>query len=81
MAISMKNKIEARIAELETEMKQAMQGYNDKDQEITQMNQELSDRLRGLRNEQGNLAIQAAKCQQTINELKALLAREGGENT
>ena len=80
MAISMKNKIEARIAELEIEMKQAMQGYNDKDQEITQMNQELSDRIRGLRNERGNLAIQAAKCQQTVDELKALLAREGGED-
>jgi len=60
-------------------MKQAMQLYNDKDQEITQLNQELSDRIRGLRNERGNLAIQAAKCQQTIDELKGLLAKERGE--
>lgn len=80
MAKSMKNKIEARVAELEAEMKQTMQGYNDKDQEIAQLNQELSDRIRSLRNERGNLAIQAAKCQQTINELKVLLAQEGGED-
>jgi ABC-type transporter Mla subunit MlaD len=75
----MKDKIKARIAELDAEMKQAMQLYNDKDQEITQLNQDLSERIRGLRSERGNLAIQAAKCQQTISELKGLLDREGGE--
>ena len=76
MARSMKDKIQIRIDELEAEMKQAMQVYNDKDQEIALMNQELSDRIRGLRNERGNMAIRAAKCQQTIDELKALLAVE-----
>ena len=80
MAKSMKDKVRGRIAELEAEMKQAMQGYNDKDQQIAQLNQELSDRIRELRNERGNLAIQAAKCQQTINELKSLLAQQGGQD-
>jgi ABC-type transporter Mla subunit MlaD len=79
MARSMKDKIKSRISELNTEMDQAMQVYNDKDQEIARLNQELSDRMRDLRNERGNLAIQAAKCQQTINELKGLLDKEGGE--
>jgi len=49
MAKSMKDKIQERIDELVTEMKQAMQLYNDKDQEITQLNQELSDRIRELK--------------------------------
>ena len=75
----MKDKIKGRIDELESEMKQSMQVYNDKDQEIAQLNQELSDRIRVMRNERGNLAIRAAKCQQTIDELKALLANERGK--
>ena len=79
MAVGMKDKIKGRIDELEAEMKQSMQVYNDKDQEIAQLNQELSDRIRVMRNERGNLAIRAAKCQQTIDELKALLANERGK--
>ena len=79
MAVGMKDKIKGRIDELEAEMKQSMQVYNDKDQEIAQLNQELSDRIRVMRNERGNLAIRAAKCQQTIDELKALLTNERGK--
>ena len=79
MAVGMKDKIKGRIDELEAEMKQSMQVYNDKDQEIAQLNQELSDRIRVMRNERGNLAIRAAKCQQTIDELKALLANQRGK--
>ncbi len=79
MAVGMKDKIKTRIDELEAEMKQSMQVYNDKDQEIAQLNQELSDRIRVMRNERGNLAIRAAKCQQTIDELKTLLVNERGK--
>ena len=78
MSQTMKQKIEARIAELEAQKERALTSYNDKDAEISQATQEMSDHIRTLRKERGRLALEASACQQKIDELKNLLAAEGG---
>ena len=76
MAQTMKEIIEARIAELEAQKERAIQGYNDKDAEISQATQDMSQTIRALREERGRLAIEASNCQQKIDELKALLNQQ-----
>lgn len=78
-----KEKVSARIAELESRRDMAVQAYKDKDSEITDLTRQLTDRVRVLREERGNLALQASGCQQKIDELKALFETEeqvGGES-
>jgi uncharacterized coiled-coil DUF342 family protein len=75
---NLQEKLAGRIAELELLRDRAVQAYKDKDQEINSATQELSDRIRELRNARGSLALEAGNCQQKIDELKALLNREGG---
>ncbi|HUU29387.1 MAG TPA: hypothetical protein VM123_16410 [archaeon] len=74
----MKEKIEARITELEKQKERALEGYNDKEAEISAATQQMSEMIRKLKSERSMFALEAAKCQQSINDLKALLAEENG---
>ena len=74
-----REKINARIAELEAERETAMTAYKDKDQQVRDTTQDLSGSIRKLREERGALALEAGSAQQKIDELKKLLADAGGK--
>ena len=70
-------KISARIDELESQRDMAVQAYKDKDAEITDLTNQLSEQGEALREQRGNFALEASGCQQKIDELKALFLYRG----
>ncbi len=79
MAEDLRQQIEARILALEEQRARWVKAYQDREQEVNELTQQLSDRVRQARTERSSAALEAAKCQQAIDELKGLLAREGGQ--
>ena len=69
----------ARIAVLTGQKQRAVTAYQDKEAEITAATQEMSNRIRALRQERGALALEASACQQKIDEINGLLNDTGAE--
>ncbi|MCE5269773.1 hypothetical protein LLH00_00635 [bacterium] len=69
----------ARIAALTEQKQRAVTAYQDKEAEITAATQELSNRIRALRQERGAFALEASACQQKIDEIRGLLNDTGAE--
>jgi len=69
----------ARIAVLTEQKQRAVTAYQDKEAEITAATQEMSNRIRALREQRGALALEASACQQKIDEIKTLLNDTGAE--